>query len=71
MGAMEWIKCSDRLPYIGQQVLVFSLRYNQAIVGERSDSVHPYYFWDFDETGHSKEEVSHWMPLPANPIINK
>ncbi|WP_411814041.1 DUF551 domain-containing protein [Cronobacter sakazakii] len=66
----EWIKCSDRMPEIGQRVLV-------ATEG-RSVNCASYRQWESAKTEKGRAPrfedyrgtvygVTHWMPLPAPP----
>ena len=66
---MEWISVSDRLPEIGEEVLTINSL-------ERIDTgmVESYCFTDEnkeDFDGFEDETVTHWMPLPINPMDKK
>lgn len=71
----EWISVKDRLPEIGQKVLVFDVDAELDI----SKDIHIFsfecdedgYYWS-DEGGwwNDFENVSHWMPLPEPPEMN-
>lgn len=62
-----WIKCSDRMPGLGQPVLVAS-----SIGGVVQNNVYEWdgetwcdYRGDYSEC--EKGSFSHWMPLPEAP----
>lgn len=65
---MEWIKCSDRLPKVGQEVLILSSQ-----DGIMSSTLQPDGSWlkyipsIVYGTGSDARDVSHWMPLPQKP----
>ena len=50
----KWISVEDRLPEIGQEVIVY-----------RNDCVYSMRFWD--KKHPLWESTSHWMPLPEPP----
>ncbi|AIX48875.1 hypothetical protein PSNIH1_00665 [Pantoea sp. PSNIH1] len=66
---MEWIKCSDGYPHIGQEVLI------RIPVCEKFNIENAKYEGDgkflgawFDTRGKGRPyKVTHWMPLPAPP----
>lgn len=71
----EWIKCSDRLPERGQEVLAYNENFNCYEV-----TSYNYYLTDkYEPVGElfkklevsnlmwQNNEVTHWMPLPEPP----
>lgn len=66
----EWIKCSERMPEEGEDVIVYDglgqvhegcyFRYGDGVVWE-IPSYNPSYY---DEVN-----VTHWMPLPEPPSL--
>ena len=54
----RWIPVTERLPELGQEVIVFS-------GGVVEGSVFAYHFWnkDFQSWLH----ITHWMPMPEPP----
>lgn len=60
---MEWIKCSDRLPYENQDVLVFL---KSGIISiERITFPKDGNLWSCID----KHCITHWMPLPNLPEV--
>ena len=59
----EWISVDDRLPEMGQIVLVSGKRHATSgqFTGTRSDPRH--WWWK----GNTYKYVTHWMPLPQPP----
>ena len=76
---MEWIKCADKQPELDKTVIFYwyiaSPMDSEICIGYRThkkslDGV----FWQTttDTTDTISEfAVSHWMPLPADPVISK
>lgn len=65
----EWISVEDRLPEIGEEVLVVDVDVSDVIVRVYSlNHDTKGYYWD-DEGGwwNDFECVTHWMPLPEPP----
>lgn len=59
-----WIKCSDRMPDDGQEVIVMDVNRNRV----QSGIVYAYgRFVDFNEEYYEVHNPSHWMPLPGPP----
>ena len=59
--AIDWVKCSERLPKHGEMVLVFngnSIEIDALAIGE----------FDFECWCDS---VTHWMPLPEMPEVKE
>lgn len=54
----EWISVKDRLPEIGERVLIYSRQTLEAIRYEGKK---------FNRFGVSVDDATHWMPLPAPP----
>lgn len=66
----EWIKCSERMPPNGEEVLIWDD--GEYLLGESTGSVNTYnfgIFWTYDkQEGFSvKSYVEHWQPLPMPP----
>ena len=54
----EWIKCSERMPEEGEDVIVYA-RYGYGFIAR--------YIGDFVLDGYVKcVGVTHWMPLPES-----
>ena len=70
----EWISVDERMPELATDVLVFGREFNgpRFTVAGRflggPESIIP--FWASQETEESTRfDVTHWMPLPAPPVI--
>lgn len=66
----DWIKCSDRLPKVGERVLVCSVYGAVQHCAYYRDADDDNDFWQdtYDlADGRALDEVTHWMPLPAAP----
>lgn len=63
-----WIKCSERLPEVGQRTLLLhNLNAPNPMVGVRLPD-HPNVWWHSEEAIFcGLESVTHWMPLPEPP----
>ena len=59
----KWIKCSERLPELGEPVLIFTTDMNQ-FMGWLENR----HLWSYEHQSWFLSEVSHWMPLPPNPF---
>lgn len=69
---MSWIKCSDRLPFDCESVLIYSRGYTVISAYLVYDlKKEPIYWnvndWDESDTTWEIDEVTHWMPLPEPP----
>jgi len=67
---MKWIKCSERLPEIGDLVLVCTKKRNvRALMRQQPYEGSSTWFWDQATGGamHLPEAVTHWMQLPDLP----
>jgi len=61
---MEWIKCSERMPDVGEVVLTAD---NCSVnVGESESSGANFRYFTSVITGRELS-ATHWMPLPAPP----
>ena len=65
----DWIKCSERLPNVGERVL---MNVGKSVFEGWHDGRIWVRYDDFDESPASFEElmckrVTHWMPLPEPP----
>ena len=62
----DWIKCSERMPPIGKDVLVYVrtwYSHNVQFAYRYSESI-----WSIPQhCGVNNDSVSHWMPLPDPP----
>ena len=67
----EWISVNDRLPKIGQEVLIFARDY-MGVFAYRNNRQGLSCFMYQDDSGYWREwyspKVSHWMPLPDAPV---
>lgn len=73
MNNNGWISVADKLPQLNQQVIVYQPPYGVNVFTYVQDDpetadVH----WE-DEYGHWRDAdtVSHWMPLPEEPMEEK
>ena len=68
---MQWIKCSERMPDVGEQVLIrisCSEHFNIENGRYKGDGLWVgCWFHVYGKKG-SPYQVSHWMPLPSPPI---
>ncbi len=58
----KWIKCSERLPELGEPVLIFTTDMNQ-FMGWLENR----HLWSYEHQSWFLSEVTHWMPLPNRP----
>lgn len=65
----EWIKCTDRLPEIGQSVLAIDKDNYFKIVTLWKYSSNSLPLWAY-HNDRDDEEPTHWMPLPDLPEVN-
>ena len=65
-SANQWIKCSDRLPPVGEQVLVWA--YGQCYLLTLYEHTNKEgYYWnvdDYDVVDDEFDKILAWMPLP-------
>lgn len=63
---MEWIKCSEKMPEVGQKILTYTPSEGEYMMGEydEPESVYIYVGGGF-VGGYS--QFTHWMPLPQPP----
>lgn len=64
---MEWISVKDRLPSIGENVLVYDERFIDISIGYISDFLNYRKTWIVDCGESVSDTVTHWMPLPEPP----
>jgi hypothetical protein len=74
MNNDKWISVADRLPEIGQTVLVWMIDDNSEYGGRRYEYADVWtfdnanqYFCDHTPKSALKHAVTYWMPLPAPP----
>ena len=62
-----WIKCSERMPLNGDDVLAWETAAGAVVAIRYSASTTPWYIvgWLYAEYGNPN--ITHWMPLPAAP----
>lgn len=61
---MKWIKCSDRLPIVGQWVLVYQKGgVHGGIEVDTERLIYPNVWSDQGAIS----QITHWMPLPKPP----
>ncbi len=76
----EWIPCSERMPELGQEVLVYAIGKDDGFIGDAvttiserfifrlfpsSDGVEEWRSpWEYFDSNY---EITHWMPLPEPP----
>lgn len=63
---MEWIKCSERMPETGDDVLVYCPDTNEQFVAVTWDGSTDFQYARY-ETVNIVCEPTHWMPLPEPP----
>lgn len=70
----SWVSVEDRLPDIGEIVLIFAVdaprpyKIEMAMRTEQANIDAGGMFWFYPENnGWHEEEITHWMPLPGNP----
>lgn len=61
-SALRWIPVTERLPELGQAVLMVDL--GETTYGDYEPANRWFRHW----TGALTHDVTHWMPLPAPPI---
>lgn len=70
----EWIKCSERMPPDGDEVLIFTRSGHISLdawdevhedpIGMGGPTISIGHYWGAWEY----EDISHWMPLPKPPV---
>ncbi|WP_272678514.1 DUF551 domain-containing protein [Providencia sp. PROV137] len=75
MQGTNWVKCSDRLPAIGEPVFVilnrdFNIMFLDPV--ELDDETKLSIKWEYQSVTETSEpvnfhDVTHWMPLPPMP----
>lgn len=75
----EWVKCADRLPEDGEDVLVYHSADDHITVGDFDSRNVQFYIeddgstfytndgWETEIPWAQKGRVTHWMPLPEVP----
>jgi len=64
----EWIKCSERMPPVGENFLLFCEMTDGVKVikvGRLSEMKRIYWFGN--DEWLQKKRITHWMPLPEPP----
>ena len=67
---MEWIRTQDRLPNIGVHILLYSPRFKFQIgrLSPTPGGSRKGLEWNIQGARSiSKDDVTHWMPLPSRP----
>jgi hypothetical protein len=67
---MNWIKCSERLPEVGERVLAWADGVNHKLSQDGCyTAVRQRRYWDVDAWDNygAEDDFSHWMPLPEGP----
>lgn len=59
----QWIPCSQRMPTESELVLVYTPTTDDVVIAgyDHEDG------WTTEERAYRAIEVTHWMPLPADP----
>ena len=65
MGQMRWTPVSERLPEIGERVMMCHAEWRWINIGERV-RIGDYIGWE-DGDGEDLHDPTHWMPLPKLP----
>ena len=67
---MKWIKCSDKMPKMNEDVLVFIDFGNHREVTKADLDEHytaEKVVWRVFQDWYDLDNITHWMPLPAFP----
>lgn len=64
---MEWINVYEQLPPTGRWVLTYSSAYNAIHTAAFDGNRWHFGNTDNDPVGLLEGDITHWMPLPANP----
>lgn len=69
LKAFEWIPVGERLPEVGEKVLVMFSKIGNSLIGKLyNDNVWSVYYSDGESAQSIKsEQITHWMPLPPSP----
>ncbi|WP_213637154.1 DUF551 domain-containing protein [Providencia rettgeri] len=66
MQGTNWVKCSDKMPEVGQKILTYIANEGEYMMGEYDEPGCIFiYIGDGVYSGHS--QFTHWMPLPPMP----
>lgn len=65
----KWIRCAERMPDAGVEVLVYVVRHNARFIDVASREARPggSFLWIIPDNDFELDEVTHWMPLPEPP----
>ena len=66
IAPIGWIAVTERLPRMGERVMVAHAADKWIGVGER-DIIGSYEYWSDD--GEELNQPTHWMPLPEPPEV--
>lgn len=62
-----WIDVKQKLPEIGDRVLVWKTNADQEHIARYSPLGYPEFPWRDQFNGGDGPSISHWMPLPVPP----
>ena len=65
---MTWIACKDRMPKDGEDVIFFAFG-EDIVVGFYVESLEEWSIRYSDDIYATKNQVTHWMPLPHPPTL--
>jgi len=63
-----WTSVKDRMPEPGERVLIYGTRPYQPKGFRRVTLINSYGAWSDERYPEGHNEVTHWIPLPPDPI---